>query len=449
MQYDTQYIVINLTLLLLSSAARQKIHLYFRNDIRDMLTKVWCAFDNNSETKVWRFTALLLKDYHLKIWPMIPPKLLHVFPSFSAGGIQMRLATIVAGLPAHWMHDVLALNGDYSAFDGGQWPSHIARADIVAPSSGNIFSRVVSIRQQVLAHNPDVLITNNWGAMEWAIAARLSSKIPHIHTESGFGPDEATTLNTKRSRIRRFVLPGAHAVLLCSQTLVEIARTQWHLPQARTLFVPDGIDLSRFGSENIAPMALAFKADVAPKTIVGCVAPLRAEKNLTALLDAFEIAWQADQSLGLAIAGDGSERSDLEAHARGLPCADSILFTGFLSDIERFYASIDLCALSSDTEQLPNSILQAMAARRPIAAFGVGDVALMVAPENASYIVPRRDVAGLASAISTLAADPKLRAAVGTANGQHCQAHYGQAAMVAAYQSAIETVLRQVGRTSL
>lgn len=367
--------------------------------------------------------------------------ILHVFPSFAPGGIQMRLATVIAGLPSDWQHEVLALDGTYTAFEGRTWPGNVLKASAEASTAGSLPMRILSIRKALKAINPDILITNNWGSIEWAMAARTMRSLPFMHTESGFGPDEAFQLNAKRGAIRRFVLPGASAVLLCSQTLVKIAKEAWRLPGKRVHFVPDGIDIDRFRAAE--PMDLSFRADASDQdvVVVGCVAPLRPEKNLTALLDAFHMATERHPGLRLAIAGDGSESARLHAHAAQLPCADKITFCGFLSDIERFYASVDMCALSSDTEQLPNSILQAMCAGLPIAAFDVGDIAMMVTPQNADFIVPRRDIAALSDAFLGLAYDAAKRAALGQANAQRCAADFGETGMVAAYKTHIDAAL--------
>jgi glycosyltransferase involved in cell wall biosynthesis len=366
------------------------------------------------------------------------PHVLHVFPSFAPGGIQMRLATVLRGLPESWRHSVLALDGVYSALEAGAWPSNVTPVmdGMEGPAlevRGGLLKRTLYTRRFIEGTGANLVITNNWGSIEWALAARTLSNVGLIHTESGFGADEAFHLNPKRGLFRRFILPGAEAILLCSQTLVEIARETWRLPATKVHFVPDGIDLARFANPKTQPLDLPFAAAAEAPVVIGCVAPLRPEKNLTALLDAFHMASERNPGLALAIAGDGGERSALEAHARNLPCGDRIHFCGFLPEIERFLAAIDVCALSSDTEQLPNSILQAMCAGLPIAAFDVGDISRMVAPANTPFIVPRRDIAALSDAFLNLALKPKLRASLGAENAKKCAETYGESAMVKAY----------------
>ncbi|MEO0410699.1 MAG: glycosyltransferase family 4 protein [Pseudomonadota bacterium] len=368
---------------------------------------------------------------------------LHVFPSFAPGGIQMRLKAITASLPQTWSHTVVALDGDYSAFDTPGWSSRVSPTAAALPqvSERGLVGRLRAIAQWLQRQNPDVLISNNWGAIEWGAATNFVRGLGHIHTESGFGSDEAFTLNPKRGWFRRIALQRSDSILLCSQTLVKIAREQWRLPEHKTQFLPDGIDLQRFCVDTATPMDLNLESG---RVVIGCVAPLRAEKNLTALLEAFDQAWQRNHSLFLAVAGDGPEQSMLEAYAATLASSASIRFYGFLSHIERFFKAIDLCALSSDTEQLPNSVLQGMAMGLPIAAFAVGDIPLMTAPENRPYLPPRRDVAGLAAAFTALASDARKRDEVGAANKTKCASTYSQAQMAQAYKIVIEHALRRM-----
>ncbi|MEM7570327.1 MAG: hypothetical protein AAF337_11075, partial [Pseudomonadota bacterium] len=71
-------------------------------------------------------------------------ELLHVFPSFAPGGIQMRLRTLVSALPDSWCHSVLALDGQYSALESLAWPSNITALEGVLPEdlhTGGSFRR--------------------------------------------------------------------------------------------------------------------------------------------------------------------------------------------------------------------------------------------------------------------------------------------------------------------
>jgi glycosyltransferase involved in cell wall biosynthesis len=107
-------------------------------------------------------------------------------------------------------------------------------------------------------------------------------------------------------------------------------------------------------------------------------------------------------------------------------------FTGHLAGPHRAYGGFDIFALSSDTEQMPLSVLEAMAAGRPIAATDVGDVRTMLAADNRAYVT-QRDDAKLAAALLALLDAPALRDRLGAANRARAEQEYDQHSMFQAY----------------
>jgi glycosyltransferase involved in cell wall biosynthesis len=163
--------------------------------------------------------------------------------------------------------------------------------------------------------------------------------------------------------------------------------------------------------------------------VIGTVAALRGEKNLARLLEAFALLRQPAR---LVIVGDGPQRAALEARALELGIADRTNFTGHLAAPQDAYRDFDLFALSSDTEQMPLTVLEAMASELAVAATNVGDVAAMLAAENRPFVVAR-DAAALAEAMAALLADPARRQAIGSANRARAERDYDQETMFQAY----------------
>ena len=78
---------------------------------------------------------------------------------------------------------------------------------------------------------PDLLVTSNWGSIEWALA-RIGTGVPHLHMEDGFGPEERTRQLPRRVLARRLLLRRATVVVpsvCCGTSGAEI----WRLPQSR------------------------------------------------------------------------------------------------------------------------------------------------------------------------------------------------------------------------
>jgi len=359
-----------------------------------------------------------------------PRHVLHVLPGFGVGGIQVRLARVANALGPRFRHTILSLNGDTSCRERLDAALDVV-VEPVAPRGG-LLARLSTSARRIRIAAPDVLATYNWGAIEWAMANQLLAGKRHYHFEDGFGPDEIDRPQRRRGVLRRLALARTDAVVVPSHTLERIAIGRWHLPASRVIYLPNGVELGSVRS-SAADAPLFSRRD--DEIIVGTVAPLRPEKNLGRLLAAF--ARLDDPPARLAIAGDGSERAALEAFADALGIADRVLFLGAVAEPQRALALFDIFTLSSDTEQMPMTVLEAMAAGLPIAAVDVGDIKHMVAPANRAFIVPRGD-ATLASALAGLVTDAGRRHALGRLNRAHVGAKYPFARMLEGYARLFE-----------
>ncbi len=281
----------------------------------------------------------------------------------------------------------------------------------------------------------DLVLTYNWGSMDAVGARRMFAgvrKLPRlIHHEDGFNIDEANGLNWKRNWFRRLMLPAADRLVVPSQRLEGVARDIWKQPAPRVVRIPNGIDVGRYAGlpeEGSIPGLTRAPGDV----IVGTLAGLRGVKNLPRLVRA--VAAQTPH-VKLVIVGEGPERETIVAEAQRLGISDRVLLPGFLAEPHRYIGHFDIFALSSDSEQFPISLVEAMAAGLPVVSTDVGDVKAMVAPANQSLIVPVSDEAAFAGALSGLASDGHMRATLGSANRAIAVRDYDEGAMIARYRA--------------
>jgi glycosyltransferase involved in cell wall biosynthesis len=360
---------------------------------------------------------------------MTAPVLLHVFATFAVGGPQVRFAALANWFGQSYRHLVIAMDGNYACagrIDAGLTVSYPP----VAVAKGSTFGNVCRFRGLLGTFAPDVLVTYNWGAIEWAMA-NVPRRARHIHIEDGFGPEERDGQIRRRVLTRRLVLARS-TVVLPSRSLERIATEIWRLDPRRVHYVPNGIDLSRFTAREDRAIR------VGDELIVGTVAALRAEKNLARLLRAFRLVADTIPAR-LVIVGDGPQRAMLETQARDMGLGTRVRFVGHVDEPAPFYADFDVFALSSDTEQMPLTVIEAMAAGLPIAATDVGDVRAMVAGENERYITDLDDVS-LADAMTALLRHPGLRGRLGAANRAKAAAEFDQAAMFRAYGALFDGV---------
>jgi len=361
-----------------------------------------------------------------------PPLLMHVFPSFAVGGAQVRFAAVANRFGPRWRHVVVPLDGDAAcaARLAPSVPFELLPPPF--PPHAGPATRLWHIARLLRQMRPDLLVTSNWGSIEWAAANRAGARRPHLHTEDGFGRDEREHQLRRRVLARRLVLRSS-TVVLPSLTLARVARDEWRLPHAR--LIPNGINLARFFPDDAIHLTLP---DGAP--IIGTAAALRPEKNLARLLRALAILVRDGTPARLHILGDGPERGRLEALAAELGITDRVRFLGHVEDPAAAYRDMDLFCLSSDTEQMPFSILEAMASGLAVASTDVGDVAAMLAPENQPHVVPLDDAA-LAAALRPLVRDAALRARLGQANRAKAERDYDQEAMFQAHAALLDALV--------
>ena len=360
------------------------------------------------------------------------PHLLHVFPTFDQGGVPLRISTIMNELGSSYRHTVIALDGGFATRRRVQPEVPIAYLD-PAIDKARPFKAFATVLATLRRIRPELLLTYNWGSIEWAAANRLWRVAPHLHFESGFGPDEAHGQLPRRARARRYALHRARKVIVPSQNLVRIATEIWRLSPRQVAYVPNGVDCVLYASPPDASLVPGIDR-AAGKVVVGTVAPLRGEKNLFRLVRAFAQVGPPRDAF-LLIVGDGSERAALERLAAELGIGERTLFPGHVDKPERVYGLMEVFAMSSDTEQMPNALAQAMAAGRAVAATDVGDVRDMVAEENKAFVTKLGDEASYAAAIARLIEDAPLRASLGEANRRRANAVYPMPGMFAAYRA--------------
>jgi len=360
------------------------------------------------------------------------PTLLHVFPSFAVGGAQVRFAALANRFGPRWRHAIVALDGDTGCAERLRPEVPFT---LIAPRSrrgSRLPAALLSVRRQLNELRPNVLVTSNWGSIEWALANLAPPRLPHLHTEDGFGPEEAAGQIWRRVATRRLALRWS-TVVLPSHRLLDAARHVWRLPDRQLRYVPNGLDLQRF--RPAAPPAWNRPAGEPP--LIGTVAALRPEKNLGRLLRACALLRGQGIEFRLAVIGDGPERAALQRLAGELDLGDRVRFEGHVPDPAAAYRAMDLFALSSDTEQMPFSALEAMASGLPIAATNVGDLPTMVGAENQLFLTSL-DAAALAAALRSLLADPALRSRIGAANRRKAERDYDQETMFQAYAALLD-----------
>jgi glycosyltransferase involved in cell wall biosynthesis len=351
--------------------------------------------------------------------------ILHIFPTFKVGGAQVRLAELAKGFGNRFSHTIIAMDGGDTAAQFLPPDVDIKLGDFQA-ARGSLRQRLSYYRREITARAPDLLVTYNWGSIEWALA-NLTMGVPHIHIEDGFGPEEAQRQFRRRVWTRRLALCRSQ-VVVPSITLQNLALQNWRLNSKRVHYIPNGIAPCENFSTRIGDLGLDLPQELPRIAWAGAV---RREKNILRLLRAFA---PLKTEAVLLVIGDGPDLAAARQESESLSLGPAVHFLGRRPDVRDILMQCDLMALSSDTEQMPLVVLEAMDAGLPIASTDVGDVRHMVSEENRPYVVNGSDSA-LGRALRALVVDPAARKVAGMANRQRLRQDYQARTMVAAYEA--------------
>ncbi len=374
------------------------------------------------------------------------PHILHLHSTFAAGGKELRCVRLINAFGPGVGHSIVSAVPDQ--MDAAQ--GILRQIPMAYPANfPSLQGRPTPGRLQKLARamrGYDLILTYNWGAMDAVMAHTLFGQAldlpPLIHHEDGFNEDEFRRLKTSRNWYRRIALGRSSGLVVPSEKLEEIALVDWAQPLGRVKRIANGIATRDF---TMKPRQDALRGVVKRKGEfwVGTLAGLRKIKNLPLLVRAFAALpdeWQ------LVIVGAGPQEDAIRAEAERLDVGHRLHLPGFVANPAQYVGLFDIFALSSDSEQFPISVLEAMAAGVPVAAPDVGDIIDMVSEANLPFISTAGNEAALASALADLASHPRLRSQVGEANRQKARQQFDEKGMIDAYRRLYASAM---GRKSL
>jgi glycosyltransferase involved in cell wall biosynthesis len=364
-------------------------------------------------------------------------RILHVHSTFSLGGKEARAVRLMNAWRGSARHTVLSAVPDaLGARDAIDPTIAVDFPDDHPPIVGKpAIGRYRELSRYMRQF--DLVLTYNWGAMDAVGAHRLFGGPPLVHHEDGFNQDEAEGQRPLRVWFRRLVLGAAYKVVVPSATLEQIALTSWRQPHERVIRIPNGVPLARYNQPNKYDIIPGFKKQP-DRVVIGTIAGLRKVKNLPRLVRAVAAAGTGTD---LVIVGEGAERNAIVRESSDCQIHGRTYLPGFMSDPYLFVGQFDIFALSSDSEQQPISLIEAMAAGLPAVATDVGDIRHMVAEENLPFIIPKEDETAFATALATLAENGPLRKQIGAANQSKALQMFGESAMIDRYRALYEQAL--------
>jgi glycosyltransferase involved in cell wall biosynthesis len=235
------------------------------------------------------------------------------------------------------------------------------------------------------------------------LAAALTRVRSRIFTVHGWASSAHSGLAARLYELADRAMAPLTTLTICVSKSEREAGLARHLcRENRTIVSPNAVALR--------PVRSARPSNRASLISVG---RLKAPKDFSTLLSA---ARHLDpRSFELAVVGDGPERDLLENEARAAGLGEAVSFLGEREDVLALVDDADVFVLSTRSEGMPMSVLEALAGGKPVVATAVGGVPELVVHGETGLLVPPEDAAALADAIGTLVADRELRERFGEA----------------------------------
>ena len=368
-------------------------------------------------------------------------EVLHVTDSTAIGGAEESMLTLIAGLDRARWRQVLVHHGHPGFAPVVSRARELGVADwVVPPMSEGLAGARTAVRfvMRVRACRPAVVHAHmSWPlACKWPLLAARAAGVPAVLGTVQLFVD----LPVGRIRLAQARLLGASTgrfVAVSADTRARlIALFGW--PEGKVRVIHNAVDLDRFraGTRDEGLRAALGGADGEALALVP--ARLDVQKGHEHLL----VAARETTGVRFLLAGDGPLRGRLEARAGELGVGDRVAFLGRRDDVPALLAASDLVVLPSLYEGLPLSLIEAMAARRPIVATDVGGTRELVRDGVDGLLVPSGDPAALARAIARLRGDPGLASRLVDAGAARAAEGFGAERMVRAIESEYEELLR-------
>ena len=281
---------------------------------------------------------------------------------------------------------------------------------------------------------PDVIHTHQIGAA-WYLgrAARLRQS-PVLHTEHG--NQFARDIDWKRRlRSRLFYRAAGRSVTRFCCVSADIARavTRWGtISKTKVEIVSNGIEIDG-GTGADDRIGVRKDLGIPPDApVIGTVGRLAVVKRQDRILTALSELTARYPNSHVILVGDGPERSRLEELAIALGIANRVHFTGYQSHPASFLRAMDVFALTSQSEGLPISLLEAWAARLPVVCTSVGGIPDVIVDGENGFLVPESDKRSLIEAL-VKCLDSTTASRLGARGFQTVRENYSLQSMADAY----------------
>lgn len=360
------------------------------------------------------------------------PKIMHVVISMVVGGAE-RLVYDMVRYPAFADNPPIVCCMDSLGELGDKLRQEGYKVYCKGRKAGFDFSMIAWLRDIMRAENVDVVHAHQYSPLVYATpAAFLAGRKKVVYTEHGrFYPERKSW---KRSLINPFLSLGVDHLVSISKATADSMATYDNFPRRRIEVIHNGIDTSGMNPP-IDKKAKRRELGLSETCrIIGTAARLNSIKNIPMMLRGLKQVLQQVPDCCLVIAGQGEEEEGLKRLAEELDISERVKFIGLRFDLPEVYQLFDVFLLTSFSEGISVTLLEAMASGVPSVVTDVGGNREVVVEGETGYLVPSDDDRLLATLICRMLKQFDLVSQLGWAARQRSQNSFSVESMMCRYQ---------------
>jgi sugar transferase (PEP-CTERM/EpsH1 system associated) len=349
-----------------------------------------------------------------------------VVNSLEVGGLEKVVVNLINHVDKDFFDPLLFCLRDGGALVGD---AHCG-VETFGKTEGFSFTLPFRLARSFRRHKVDIVHCHNFGPVVYgAGAARLAGAPRVIYTIHG----RATSGRRKQRMLER--MGWIDRVVPVSEDARKIVLRNSRLAPEKVRTIINGIDVALF-ERDIDRRTMRNELGVPDDAAVfGIVARLTAAKDHHVLFEAFARLVERAPGAVLLVVGDGERAAELHALVQRLAVHDRIKFLGQRHDIPEILGALDAFVLSSHSEGLSVTLLEAMAAGLPIIATRVGGNTEVVLADETGLIVPPMDPAALETAMMRLIDHPESGRKMGLKGRERVKERFSVDKMVCEYQA--------------
>ncbi len=367
-------------------------------------------------------------------------RVLHVIYSLYRGGAERVIETqLLGGDRRRFEYLVCSITGGGDMID--RMSNAGSRVFLLGKRRRGDLTAVTKLANLIRREKIDLLHLHNSSGMFWGTLARFASGtgVPIVRTEHN------PYLSQPTPAIYRRLYPpftkSASKIICVSGRVLQSFVEGFPSLAGRFVEIPNGIRMQDY--EKLPPRAecrAQFKL-LPGARLIGTVGRMVPVKNHKLLIEALFRVRQTVSDVHLAIIGEGDMRESLAAYAADLGVSEYVSLVKETQKIDYFYGAIDIFCLSSDSEGMPLTLLEALASGVPVVSTEVGGIPEVIESGRTGWLVPKGSAEFLAKRVVELLQDPSKAAEFALAGRAMVRERFSANKMIEATEAVYDEVL--------